>query len=569
MNAHVSISGELLVDDIEQFFAPVSHDLIDSMVSEFETKKARIIAMAEAVNSDALSGVLHYFVEGNVSDHRHTLPSTIDKLFGVEGAVGKLRGEFWNRALLETDVIDYMPQKRREEWYEQIRNPLGRKNNRYSGEAELPPLPEFNDENVRATLGGLLSSRAKFFAERVDGIFQSLSRTHVTNEPQGFSKRMIIANVLTDWGSTGKSGVINDLRCVIAKFMGRDEPKYDATNAAIKSIRRDNGTWRSIDGNALRMRVYNGVGTAHLEVHPDMAWRLNAVLASLYPAAIPSEFREKPKRQRKLKDFELFDRPLPFAVIDVLANMEQGRRPNPSAGYREVKFVSVPNTLQYTFGNGSDKATMAEVVRVMQAIGGVWSEDKLWQFDFDPTDVIGEIVCSGCIPDHKSHQFYPTPEKLAVMAVEWAAEGSEPDMHWLEPSAGTGGLADHVPEDAYLQCYEISELHCKVLEAKGYQAAGRRAVACLDFLKLAADYRGDGYHRIVMNPPFSEGRWLAHLEGAVKMLRKGGRLVAVLPASASGKTLIDGYVHKYSNPHSNLFSGASVTVVILTLDRPD
>ena len=52
------------------------------------------------------------------------------------------------------------------------------------------------------------------------------------------------------------------------------------------------------------------------------------------------------------------------------------------------------------------------------------------------------------------------------------------------------------------------------------------------------------------------------------MLRKGGRLVAVLPASEGGKTLIDGYVHKYSNPHSNLFSGASVTVVILTLDRP-
>lgn len=575
MNAHVNlVDSELLADGIEQFFAPVSHDLIDGLVSEFETKKARIIAMAEAVNSDAMSGVLHYFVEGNTPDGRHTLPRTVEELFGVEGAVGKLLGEFWHRALLQTDVIDYMPQKRREEWFEQIRHPLGRKESRYGDRGnDLQPLPEFNDENVRATLGGLLVSRAKFFAERVDGIFQSLSRSHITNQPQGFSKRMIIANVLDTFGvSSSKAGVINDLRCVIAKFMGRDEPKYGATDAAIKSIRRDNGVWRSIDGNALRMRVYNGAGTAHLEVHPDMAWRLNAVLASMYPAAIPAEFREKPERKRKVKDFELFDRPLPFAVIDVLANMEQARELIKDAGYRENKWRKVQNALQYSYSGGDDKHTMQEVTNVLRAIGGVWQKIGAtghWQFDYDPTDVVGEIVCSGCIPDHKSHQFYPTPEKLAVMAVEWAAEGSEPDMHWLEPSAGTGGLADHVPEDAYLQCYEISELHCKVLEAKGYQAAGRRAVACLDFLKLAADYRGGGYHRIVMNPPFSEGRWQAHLEGAAKMLRKGGRLVAVLPASASGKTLIDGYVHKYSNPHSNLFSGASVTVVILTLDRPD
>jgi len=37
------------------------------------------------------------------------------------------------------------------------------------------------------------------------------------------------------------------------------------------------------------------------------------VLASLYPMAIPSEFRTKPKK--KAKEFVMMGQPLPFAVV--------------------------------------------------------------------------------------------------------------------------------------------------------------------------------------------------------------------------------------------------------------
>lgn len=548
-----------LVEDIDDFFAPMASDLVDSLVGEYDATRKCLENMASSVSSEACRGVLHYFVEGNVQDQRHSMPTTVEALFNLPGAVGQLNADFWNRALRMTDVLDYMPQKRRDEWFDQIRNPLGRKPGRHSNETELAPLPEFEENTVRSTLASLLNSRTKFFGERVDGIFRSLSREHVTNCPQGFNKRMILLRAITHYDTIDSStaGVINDLRCVIAKFMGRDEPKYGATDAVIRAARKHNGVWMGVDGNAFRIRIYNGVGTAHLEVHPNMAWRLNAVLASMYPAAIPAEFRTKPKRPKKLKDFELFDRPLPFAVVELLAGMKAGWEKKENPGFREPPFLNVPRTRRFEYGgSNSDNATMVEAGKVLTAIGAVWiKEHSYWRFDYEPADILDQIVCTGCIPDHKSHQFYPTPAIVAEKAIELA--DIQPGHACLEPSAGQGGLADLMPRDATI-CIEISELHCKILEAKGHK------VVEADFLKVAGLGRFD---RILMNPPFSEGRWQAHLQHAAGLLSDDGRLVAILPASAKGKDLLPGFSHEWSPSYANEFAGTSVSVVILAAQR--
>ncbi|MEG9561055.1 DUF4942 domain-containing protein [Pseudomonas aeruginosa] len=542
------VNGEL-IGGAGEFFAPMSADLVDGLIGQYNTTRASITAMAQAVRAEQYKGVLHYFVEGNVGEQRYSLPKTVEQLFRPEGAVAQLNADFWSRALRLTDVFDYMPQARRDEWHEQIRNPEGRKANKHTGEKDLPPLPEFEEDTVRSTLAGLLHNRAQFLAERVDGIFRALSRQHVTNQPQGFGKRMIIQNVF----GYQTHGHINDLRCVIAKFMGRDEPKHGATDPVIKAASRQNGQWMSVDGGALRIRVYGGVCTAHLEVHPDMAWRLNGILASLYPAAIPAEFRTKPKRAKKVKDFELFDRPLPFAVVGILAGMRQASeriKPDWPERYRNI-----PNALRFDYGQ-YDKAAMAEAEKVLMAIGGVM-ENHHWQFDYEPTEVLDQIVCSGCIPDQKSHQFYPTPATVAEVAIDLAMVDAEPDMNWLEPSAGQGGLADLMPA-SHTICVEISELHCQILRAKGHSAVQA------DFLKFTSV---KSFDRIVMNPPFSEGRWQAHLQHAASMLNPvGGRIVAVLPSSAKGKQLLEGFNHEYSRVFENEFAGTSVSVVILTAE---
>ena len=260
--------------DVGEFFAPMAGDLLDQLLGEHNGMRRRIEALGQAVNEEQYAGALHYFIEGNQSSRERWF--NIDKLFNVPGAMAKLNAASWSKALQLTDVLDCMPQKRRDEWFEQIRE---------------CKAPDFEEGMVRDTLLSLMASRATFFAERVDGIFRALSRDHVTNCPQGFGKRMILAYVFSDYGGeTSQAGQINDLRAVIAKFMGRDEPRWTSSRGMINVTRRHSGQWMNLDGGALRIRTYMK-GTAHIEVHPDMAWRLNAVLASLHPLAIPAEFR--------------------------------------------------------------------------------------------------------------------------------------------------------------------------------------------------------------------------------------------------------------------------------------
>ncbi|MDQ7987023.1 DUF4942 domain-containing protein [Pseudomonas sp. G34] len=560
MSAVEKVTLGEIVEDVSEFFAPMAADLVDSLISQYNAARANVEALAGAVRSGQNASVLHYFVEGNVREERYTLPTTVDALFRAEGAIAQLNADFWSRALRLTDVLDHMPQKRRDEWFDQIRNPEGRKAARHTSETELPPLPEFEEATVRSTLAGLLHSRAQFLAERVDGIFRALSREHVTNCPQGFNKRMILLRAITSYDTIdhGTAGVINDLRCVIAKFMGRDEPKWNDTSGVISIARRDNGRWLGIDGNALRIRIYNGVGTAHLEVHPEMAWRLNAILASLYPLAIPSELRTKPKRAKKIKDFELYDRPLPFAVLDLLAGMKEAHRARENPGFRESKFAAIPKTRRFDLGD-HNKAAMAEAEKVLAAIGGVRDKEgnvDLWRFDYEPGQVLNQIACSGCIPDQKSHQFYPTPHAVAEFVASVANVHGEELI--LEPSAGTGGLASWFPALG-TTCVEISSLHCKVLEALGYEAIEA------DFLSWKAKHPFD---LVVMNPPFSEGRWLAHLQHAAPMLKRTGRLIAILPASAKGKDVLPGWSLEWARTFDNEFAGTSVSVVVLVA-RPD
>jgi hypothetical protein len=284
-----------------------------------------------------------------------------------------------------TDVYDCMPQARRDYWRAQLEGKksahIGNRNE------EIPPLPDFEEATVRATMSDLLNMRGKFFAERVDGIFRGLSGEHVTNCPEGFSKRMIIGYMLS-YGSIRheKAGLINDLRCVIAKFMGRDEPKYRASDVAIREMYESTGQWHVLDGGALRVRVYKK-GTAHLEVHPDMAWRLNQVLAGLYPTAIPAQFRAKPPKQAKA--YQMMQRPLPFAVLDILSAEQRYHRPH----YGDKSFG---------FDYQDEKAKGAaydEAVKVLRMIGGTLDERGHVKFDYCPYDVIRQIVITGCIPD--------------------------------------------------------------------------------------------------------------------------------------------------------------------------
>lgn len=531
-----------------EFFAPAPTDMIDNLCGQYRAMRKRIEEVAETVLKENVS-VVGYFLEGNAdTDRRHSMPS-VERLFEVKGAVAALNSTYWSKTMQLTDVLNYMPQARRTEWHEQIRNQT---------------CPDFEDETVRATIGGLLAMRAHFLAERVDGIFRGLSGEHVTNSPAAFGKRMIVGHVLRresrDWWSENshQCGLINDLRCVIAKFMGRDEPTYQESSHLVARLKGSWGTWFSVDGGAFRIRLYM-VGTAHIEVHPDMAWRLNAVLASLYPLAIPAEFRQRPKR--KVKEVPLMMQPLPFAVINLLVHTKQAYRHEKTNDFRNpFRRIEIRNAVEmhrhYTAEAEIDKHAVAKAEAVLESIGGVKAKEGHFQFDYPPFEVLDEIITSGCVPDDKSHQFYPTQHELAARAVEFAEIG--PNDECLEPSAGTGGIADLMPIGR-TTCVEVSDLRCEVLEAKGHR------VVRGDFMQFSSGT----FDRIVLNPPFDQGRWRAHVERAAEMLAPAGRLVAILPASARTSGVLPDMALQWRGPFDNQFPGTSVSVVILIAQRTE
>ena len=520
-----------LVDETAKFFAPVSSDIFNELIGQYQAMRARVEALADLVNGEN-EAAMTYFLDGNADERAGRYSVNANKLFQVKGAVACLNAAYWSKTLALTDVLDMMPQKRRDEWHKTIREMT---------------TPDYTEEAVRPTILELLNMRAKFLAERVDGIFQGLSGDHVTNTPEGFGKRMIVARVLTTYDTSDSStcGLINDLRCVVAKFMGREEPSWSATANMIPVLKRRWGEWVTLDGGAIKIRLYKK-GTAHMEVHPDMAWRLNSILASLHPLAIPAQFRQKPKK--RVKEFEMVARPLPFNVLELLGGMRIASE-RIDSGYPE-RFRTLPNTRK--FDSGRSGGGIDEAIRIIESIGGVHIKPGMYfQFDYDPTEVLDDIVCSGCIPDRKAHQYYPTPEKLARIAVDWADIGKADQC--LEPSAGQGGIADYMPKER-TTCIEISPLHCTVLTAKGF------SVVSADFLTWAMT--APKFDVIVLNPPFSDGRGRLHTEYAIELLRPGGRLVAILPASNKGKDFA-GVACEWSPIYEREFSGTGVSVVML------
>ncbi|OEO25146.1 hypothetical protein AX279_13740 [Pseudomonas sp. J237] len=555
-------------DVLDQFYAPVQFDALTLLASEHIRLRERIIEVHGIITQENVSGVMGFFFKGNGSDkygHNASLRhlNSFTEIFNLEGALNELTANFWDRALRQTDLMEYMPQARRSQWTETLN--AWREHGYQRGKNPEMDMPEFNLDNLRATVQGLLARRAEFLAERVDGIFRGLSKQHVTNVPEGFSKRMIMSGVFNEWGSTDheREGVVHDLRLVIAKFMGRDDPSRASTGQLLKTARASRGEWLEADGGAFRVRAYQ-VGTAHLEVHPDMAYRLNSVLAYLHPAAIPESFRKRPaKVKANGKTFAskpLFERPFSNAVGAVLATLSQYNKIVKSESFRrDYDHIPVRNAVAVPFyERDRSKHLIAEVDTVMQALGGVLTNctvnqrSQYWQFDFDALDLIHEVAALGYIPDHKSHQFYPTPVTVAERLIDWLDIGLLDTC--CEPQAGQGGIADLMPKDR-TRCIEISPLHCDILRRKGHNVIEG------DFLT----WNSGKFSVIAMSPPYSEGRWQAHLQHASTLLEDGGRIGAVLPMSARRHAvdLLPAFDLEFSEPIENAFSGTSISVLLL------
>jgi hypothetical protein len=521
---------------------------VDVFFKPFKPSSLQTLFIRHEIELSALKSTVAYF-EKNSKESLQTLATAnlgtciyTTSLFQLEPAIKYLDATFWHKALNLTDVYNLMPQESREEWDLQIKNRT---------------TPSFEMEPVLNTLKDLIGQREIFLARYVDNVFQSLSGEHITNQPQGFGKRMIMAPVFNDRNkepSESCMGHINDLRNIVAILFGNSQVSLKTTKSQIEKACESTGKWVSLDGGAIKIKVFK-IGTVHLEVHPDLAWRFNKLLSIIHPMALPPKVRQRPKREYAAK--ALVQTLISDEAVYAISQMKTPPMRRAGAG-KHMRPTMRDNTL-FCYESSCKDIVQKEVEEIMFFCGGIKGVSQAgfdgvrFPVDFDFKILQRELVLCGHIPEYRSHQIYPTQDREAQEAVERCGINDGDDC--LEPSAGQGGIAKFMPKDT--TCVEISRIQCGILEAQGFNVVNN------DFLEWAKT--ASKVDKIVMNPPFDDGQARFHVAAAASLLRKNGRLVAILPAGMVGVNVVDGMHHEWGSVIKRAFKNTNVSVVMLTL----
>jgi hypothetical protein len=155
----------------------------------------------------------------------------------------------------------------------------------------------------------------------------------------------------------------------------------------------------------------------------------------------------------------------------------------------------------------------------------------------------------------KDLQYYPTPKAVVdrVLGNIYLQKGDKV----LEPSCGCGRFLDALRKSgADAVGIEVDPGRVAEARAKGHK------VMMANFLETVPT--GD-YDRVIMNPPFYGQHYAKHVNHALKFLKPGGTLTAILPVTARyDHGLLDGQwqdlpVGSFSE------SGTNINTTVLTI----
>jgi SAM-dependent methyltransferase len=218
------------------------------------------------------------------------------------------------------------------------------------------------------------------------------------------------------------------------------------------------------------------------------------------------------------------------------------------------------------------------VNKVLELAGGIWNRKRQAHiFGEDPARVLGLAVATGTLdptavdisklPESAklanfAADLFPTPPDLAARMVQLAQ--IKPDHRVLEPSAGTGNIlrairATH-PGNT-LVAVEIDERLTAIVTMANRVHYG-------DFLDFRAVSIETGtFDRILMNPPFSNGADIRHIQQAIKFLKPGGRIVAICCDGPRQNEQLKSLCDTWEPLPSGTFkeSGTGVNTVLLTI----
>ena len=178
--------------------------------------------------------------------------------------------------------------------------------------------------------------------------------------------------------------------------------------------------------------------------------------------------------------------------------------------------LELPKDVQFKF--------YPQVKKALVTAGGIYKRCG-FNFKEDAADIQARLTGGEIINDVKKFQYFPTPKNLATYMAN-LAEVSE--YHTvLEPSAGQGAIADIVLSKfpkIEITLVELMSANITALRRKGYDNVIKG-----DFLKC--DGLGEGYDRIIANPPFTKNQDIDHVLHMYDKLNDDGILVSVMSSS--------------------------------------
>lgn len=204
----------------------------------------------------------------------------------------------------------------------------------------------------------------------------------------------------------------------------------------------------------------------------------------------------------------------------------------------------------------------AKVAAAIEAAGGKWNRKAgchVFPADVRETlDIKNDTV--EVVNLQQTYQSFYTPEDIAQqMAILAEVEGQTV----LEPSAGTGRLVEACARAGAraVKCIEIDQRICDKLATDGLSG-----VLCADFMEVKPILL---YDRVVMNPPFTRGQDIKHINHALRFLKSGGRLVAICGAGPKQREAFQGTADKWIDLPAGAFaeSGTQVATAIVVLTK--
>lgn len=182
-------------------------------------------------------------------------------------------------------------------------------------------------------------------------------------------------------------------------------------------------------------------------------------------------------------------------------------------------------SVQITSGQ-LDRKLYLKVNEALEALGGKWNRKaKAHLFELEPAELLDNAILTGEVEVPKDLDFFETPKGLACEMVSML--GDIRSKYVLEPSAGKGAIArELLAAGAHVGCVELSDKRFATLLDEGFTAVQG------DFLKFTNPHRWP-IDAVCMNPPFSKRQDILHVQHALKLLKRGGKLVSVMSAGVT------------------------------------